>query len=290
MPDNEEQKTMTDEQVAAGDDKDVTDEELASSWEAIVKGESEAAPAETKKEEKPAEKAEPPAEVKPEEKPKQEKVAADSEETEPKDPIERTKFGRLLKAQEERIKQLEAMLVSTGKTVPSEVQPATESDEEEEDRYVTAKDIPTFFKKIEDADQKYQNAYTAEIAKYAKDMDEETFSEVWDEMYKNYNIRRGNKYEPKEWNPASDAQLNWLNAKARVFEGKAKQIKPAVKGGGDDTATGITATQRQEPARKAAPQLDDAALSVLKGSGLTDDEIKDALTGNATYFVTQRRM
>jgi hypothetical protein len=110
MADNEE-KTVTDEKAAAGEGV-VTDEELASSWDKIVSGETEeAVQAEKKPEDEGHVKEEPDKEVK-------EKKVVEEEKKEPDDPLERTKFGRILKAQEDRIKQLEAQLSSNGKTIP----------------------------------------------------------------------------------------------------------------------------------------------------------------------------
>jgi hypothetical protein len=148
--------------------------------------------------------------------------------------------------------------------------------------------LPNYFKKIKEAGSNYETSYIAEVTKNAKGVDEADFSEIWDEMVANHNIRRGDEYDPKTWNPSLDAQLNWAKAEASVYKKRAVQIKPNVKGGGTEQATGITAITRQEPSKKAVPQLDAAAVSVLKGSGLTDEEITEALTADDSFFVHQR--
>lgn len=281
----EKDETVTAEKVAAGAEETIpTDEELSASWDAIVTGE--------KTGDKPAEKVEEPEkteEVKISEEPEKAAQPSEEEPPPPVTPREKTWHGRFLKAQEENARLREQ--ITSGKFPEPDIEAESPSDEEEE--FVTTKDLPKFFKRIDDASDRYQRDYVTEITKLAKTpdgkmMDETTFAEIYEEMIANFNIRRGDKYAPKSWNPGLDAQLNWVNAKAAVYEKKAQSVNPAVKGKPVTQPVGLTATVRTEPLKKAVPQLDDAALGVLKGSGLTDEEINDALTGEKTYFVHQR--
>ena len=269
MLQNNNSETVPVEEVAASND--VTDSELATAWEDLLEGETEKAAATD---------ATPAVEAKAEE-----PAAAESGKKEvpiipeePTDPLERTHFGRILKAQQEEIERLKAM---TREDKPEPV--------EEDEEYVTSANLPQYLKKQDEAQANYEREYIGDLAAIAAKMPEEEFAAIYDVMMRpEYNLRRGDKYDSKTWNPHLDVQLNWPNAKAAYYEELAKEIKPNVKGVAPKTAIGMTTTTRIEAPKKAAPQLDDAARSVLKGSGLTDEEINEAVTGKQDYFIHQR--
>lgn len=278
--DDDKVTTTTDEKVIPSDDKDVTDDELASSWDKIVAGDVEITEQPVSVKEETVEKVEV-------------KETVQENKDEPPSPVtqeEKTWHGRFMKSQEQ-IAEMQAKLELLTQQKTSETE--TIPDEEDEDRYVTKKDVPTVLKELDEAGSKYETAYVAQIGKLARTpdgqmMDEKEFADIYEEMIAHYNIKRGDKYTPKSWNPSLDAELNWNKAAASLYKKKATTNQIPVRDNKVSEATGLTATSRVETPKKAIPRLDDAAMSVLKGSGLSDEEIADAINGNDNYFIHQR--
>lgn len=270
MAEKDGEETTVDK-IAAGND-DVSDSALAAAYSNIEAAEKkESAQAETPVDEPKVE--EPKAEI-----------ASAPTSDEPPPPVteqEKTWHGRFMKSQETI-----AALQAEFDALKARMAPPPEPEPEPEPEYETPQQ---YNKRMRQAGSDYEKTYLAELAKASKGMDESAFAEVYDEMLANFNIKRGDADDPKTWNPQLDVELNWAKARASVYEKKAKTVKPAVKGEAVDVPVGLTATHRQEPPKKEMPQLDPEAMAVLKGSGLTDDEIREALTAQQNYFVHQRQ-
>ena len=265
----EEKVVMPDSTNTTDDDKPVTDEELEAAYNAISGKET---PVVEKKEEPVKE------EVKVEEKveEKKEEVPAVSPE---------------FKAFQERIAALEAENEKLKGNKVEETAPT-----EEEEQFITNKNLPEILKKqrekeaqqAREADAAYSRAYEGELAVLAKTVDEDLFAEIFETLISN---KGQNEFNGKPVGiPAADVRINFNAAKAKVFEKRAEKgyVKPNLATEKTNLPTGITINNREKSEERKPIQLDEHAAALIKNSGLTDEEIKEALEGPAQFVYARR--
>jgi hypothetical protein len=252
------------------DDDAVTDDQLAAAWDTLAG--KETPPVAEKKEEEAEE------EVKVEEKVQEKKEEA---------PVVSPEF----KAFQERIAALEAENAALKKPAEAVVEG------EEEEQFVTNKNLDEVLTKrdqkrqedIKKANAAYQTAYERSLATLAGTVDEDTFAEIFETMIEN---NGQNPYNKKDTGDAAvDVKINFANARARVIEKRAEKgyIKPNLATEKTNLATGITVNNREKVPEKQPIQLDEHAQALIKNSGLTDEEIKEALEGPAQFVYSRRQ-
>jgi len=189
--------------------------------------------------------------------------------TKPKDEVNalKSKWGRKMKTMEETVARLERLLELQEKTQAVK----TEEDDDDEDVFITKKDLPKYVESLEAKKEQtklqYQQEYTREFAKIGGEDDR--FDEIWEEMLERHNtINTGS--------PVADAQINFYKAKAALAEsrkpvnpvkGKAKQLK---------TKTNIPAQMKgKEP---TPVKLDPVAAEYVRKMGIKQEFVQKTLS------------
>ena len=135
------------------------------------------------------------------------------------------------------------------------------------------------------ADRDYSNAYTTQIANLAKGDDKEVHDAIVKEMMDNFNVRRSN-------DGFMDADLNYSKASRSYFKkqldvkGKANPLTGPDKdnpplGGGLDG-------EEMKKKETAMPKLDADAQAFIKDTGMKEESVKKALTGDAPISLMAR--
>lgn len=252
------------EETVPQDDDMVTDEQLEAAY-AAISGKDEVKPVEEKKEEPAVEaKTEEPPVVNPEFKAFQERIDA-------------------LVAENEKLKGVK----------PAVEEPVAEDDEE---TFVTSKNLDEVLTKREQAKQRqiteanavYQRSYEASLAQLAATVDKEVFPEIFETMLSNNGQNEFN--QRPTGNASADAKINFVNAKAHVFMQKAGKPTPRLSETKTDLPTGITVNNRDKATEQPTYQFDEHAQALLKNSGLTDAEIKEAMEGPTTFMFGRKGM
>ncbi len=251
------------EETVTHDDDVVTDEQLEAAY-AAISGKEEVKPVvEEKKEETPVK-----AEEKTEEKKEEAPVVSDE-----------------LKKFQERVAALEA---ENEKLKASKVEAPVV--EEEEEQFLTNKNLDEVLTRREQKKQEaikkanlvYQRTYESGLAKLAETVDKDLFPEIFETMTAN---NGQNEFNQRPTGRADlDVKLNFANAKAHVYQQRAGKVTPNLSPVKTDLATGLTVNNRGKPVETKAYQFDEHAQSLLKNSGLTDDDIKEAMEGPATFL------
>lgn len=143
----------------------------------------------------------------------------------------------------------------------------------DEDSYLTKEDVDKLWeakKRKEERQQgDYVKTYSDTVARLGAYMDDDTFESITKVMEENYN----QKVSP---DPAVAAQLNFLSAKAALFEAKTNKKKVPTKGKGD-VPTELGGPSTTEPTNEAAPKLTPEAREFLAQRGLSEEWAKEAL-------------
>jgi hypothetical protein len=198
---------------------------------------------------------------------------------EPLDNKERSRLGRRLSKFEEEfgnvkgtLSRLEQMLMMREQEVRQSVNQDLE-EEEDLDRILTVRELRELRRKEEDRNQRivsqYQNDYIKSVKSlYSEDpenhalIEKELLTNVQD--YPTWSNRKDAK---------TDAVANYWKARSKVIETKFKVSSPNVRGG-DNKATGVTASNRQSESQRPKVKLDDVSEKFAKAMQMDDEYIQ----------------
>ena len=140
-------------------------------------------------------------------------------------------------------------------------QKAPEEELYDEELPLTRKYVTALIKnnKKDEADkmQAYNDEYMSELARYARDTDEQVYGKILKEMEKL-------KYDPSE-DPKRDLRENWLTAKLAVAENAGAPTREnPLKGDKARSELGTVTNQKVTTKDSALPNLDEHAKSYLK--------------------------
>ena len=244
---------------------------------------------ETPTEEAPIKEEEPPKEEPAKDIPVEEEPG---EPEEPSDNAERSKLGRRVSAIESSIQtlveELRTVIKQTGKEdTPTDEEEDIWTDEDDENGYVTKKDLTGFYQKLrmqeaKEADRvksetdKYNSDYNSVFQEFGKTGDAEFHAEVLQEMKAHHNFKRSNS-------GLLDAELNYLKAKDAVLQKKATEHEnPLDKNKGKDAKNLGVPSDTVVPGKIGAlVKLDKYAEEFVSRVGMSEDSVKKALDGNA---------
>lgn len=135
------------------------------------------------------------------------------------------------------------------------------------------------------ADVAYQGNYRANLQVLSR-LNPDISQEVIDEMMAHFNVRHTG-------NPVVDSNLNFANAKASVLSKRLAQAKTAPEPGAFRSETGqataVSSTTRVQPPKQDIPKLDEFAQDFIRRTGMSDESVKAALTGDTPVQFGRRR-
>lgn len=214
---------------------------------------------------------------------KQEEVTPEK----PEDNSERSRLGRKVAYMEETMTNFmdEMRDVMKSKTIDT---PVSEDplDLGDTDELVTAASLKnqlnTFYKaqkaqEIADA-KAYKKDYTSSILELSKDLPEEEFNSVINSLDNSGNPRSSE-------DPRVAAQVNFLKARNAVLESKIKEPVNPIPGDVTHAPAGIGGAAAVKPAEESLPELTQEELDFIKRSGLTDEQVKEALSNKSDTLI-----
>lgn len=190
---------------------------------------------------------------------------------EPVDNKERSRLGRRFtqletefKQQRETLARMEQMLAS-----PHALPSAPPEDEFDSDKILTVGEFEKYEQRKREKAERQQAEYRSVYIQTIKSLstDPEMHSEIEKELLTNvaeYPTHTGHK------NPMHDARVNYRLARAAVIEKKFAVTKPNVRGG-NNAATGVTATTRTQAAPKKIVKLDEVTAKFARAMGHSED-------------------
>lgn len=221
----------------------------------------------------------------------EEKVTPD-EVAEPATPVvpdnsERSRLGRKVAHMEESMTDFmnemrDAMQSKTADTPVSE----DPLDLGDTDELVTSaslkKQLADFYKaqkaqEIADA-KAYKKDYTSSILELSKDLPEEEFNSVINSLDNSGNPRSSE-------DPRVAAQVNFLKARNAVLEKKIKEPVNPIQGNVIHAPAGIGGAAAVKPAEESLPEFTQEELDFIKRSGLTDEQVKEALSNKSDTLI-----
>lgn len=205
---------------------------------------------------------------------------------EEEDHSEKSRLGRKVKRMEEQfssvLERFDDFMSQRGSIPPQPSPPADELPEfiqtpEDVERVVSARE-----RKIEIAQQVYSGNYIKQLRGLGN-VNTEIHDDILNEMSVNPNFNARHT-----GNPIVDARLNYAEAKASVLAKKTAGTRPNIPiGGGSPTApTGISATSRNAVTPTSElPELSEASKEFIRRTGMSEEDVKAALTGNAPLSI-----
>lgn len=199
---------------------------------------------------------------------------------EEEDHSEKSRLGRKVKRMEEQFSNvLEKFDDFMSRSIPP--QPSPPADElpefiqtpEDVERVVSARE-----RKIATAQQMYSGNYIKQLQGLGN-VNTEIHDDILNEMAANPNFNARHT-----GNPIVDARLNYAEAKASVLAKKTAGTRPniPVSGGSPISPTGISATSRNAVTPTSElPELSEASKEFIRRTGMSEEDVKAALTGNA---------
>lgn len=212
----------------------------------------------------------------------EEKAEREAEELAEQEKLEKHKedsaLGRKVAAQGEQINAL----VSSIESLVSSLKPAETAQEEEPDldEFITRRqarqEARTEFQSLtaeeRNAKIKYENAYIDAARGMVGDRTAAEHDAILKEAHANFNIRYSN-------DGAHDAQLNYLYAENSLLRKGVKVKKNPLKG--DTVPVGGATGSETKSKVVSMPTLDEHAAAFVKHHGIKEDEVAEALTGEA---------
>ena len=260
-------------------EKIVTDEELDAAFQAALDGGVEEK-VEGKEEPTPP----PPDDTKGEDEKDESELVKEGKKLDEEDEhSEKSRLGRKFKRLEEDNQKLQEKLDRLLNTL-SKKEPVVEDEDEidDESTVITAKDVKKILEKheanrskrqIEDerkateVQQSYEKNYIKKILEFE---DEPDFKVIYDEMYKNYNVKITG-------NPEADAEINFERATAAFYKKARKEKKVPVKGG-KPGSTGLESPGTKDEPSKKKIELDEFASEYVQRLGIPDDKVQEWLS------------
>lgn len=235
-------------------------------------------------------------EVTPEEtKPDETQVETKAEETqvteetvaeEPEDHAERSALGR-------RVSNMERMLSQEMAELKGMLQKPTEAadtEEYDEETYLTAKQVDERIerreRRMQETANQYNNAYTTQLATLGGNMPETEYTEIINELTANHNVKRSN-------DPGADATTNFLEAQVAVLQKKVQagpEKKIPVKGGQVNAPLGGPSDTKNTTTTNTVPKLDKYAAEFVKKVGMSDDAVREALKGDMPLYLQKGKL
>ena len=196
---------------------------------------------------------------------------------------EKSRLGRKFKRLEEDNQKLQEkfdLLLDTLSKKDTVVE--DEDDIDDETTVITVKDVKKILEKHEanrskrqtedekkatEVQQRYEKDYVKKILEFE---DEPDFKVIYDEMYKNYNVKITG-------NPGADAEINFERATAAFYK-KAKKEKKIPLKGGAPLSTGIESPNTKDEPSKKKIVLDEFASEYVQRLGIPEDKVQEWLS------------
>lgn len=217
---------------------------------------------------------------------------------EPEDNRERSQLGRRVKAMEDTVYELRGLIEQFvrgqqnqgRRQAPPEEEDFDDGYEEEDsggrDEVVRKSDLPKLFQQWEEAktsgQRKYEQGYIQSREKWASELklnpkQHDMVKQVMDE---HFNVRYSN-------DPVRDSKENYLKAYSYILSGQLKkQRNPLAKNETEEQPPPGGASGSNSDFRAGEElQLDDAAAEFIKKTGMKEDSVKKALTGNMPTYL-----
>jgi len=209
------------------------------------------------------------------------------EEEEP-DQQERTRLGRRLKRMEDQFGQIMDKIDTISTQRQQYVPPP--------DANVTGDDLPEYVatgqdvvkvlgvyeKKRAKEQEQYEQGYIQNFRKMGG-RDGDYYEEIFNEMQTNFNIKHTG-------DPLIDSRINYAEAKASIM---AKKIAPPKKKdatrGERPESSDLSVSTRETSRASDMPVLDDFAKEFIAKTGMKEDSIKGALSGEAPIHLAKVR-
>jgi len=205
---------------------------------------------------------------------------------EPVDNKERSNLGRRVKSMEETMQKF---IEQTGMLIQSTVKKEEPPEPEIDPNFIptSVAELDQWYESKKQQEQRqvnaYQNSYRAQLDVLASDSTPEEHQAVVTEMMKNFNIKRSN-------DGGNDAAINYLNAKIAHLK-KTAVKNPLTKNEGKivqnlGTPAGSPSVKTKAP---QAVKLDKYAAEFVARTQMSDDDVNQALSGEAPSYLSGRR-
>lgn len=190
---------------------------------------------------------------------------------EPTDNRERSNLGRKVAALETTIAEFIQAQTEAIKPTQEVEQPDLDLDG---DIPLTKKDLDNYFANQSKEKTRYNTSYLNQVSKIGLDDSDDLFNSVLVEM-------ETGKYNAYTGDAVRDAEVNYLKATKAVLSVKGDtKVNPLNKNTGKQTkGLGINGDTRVENKTAALPELDEHAKSYAKKMGMSEAEIRSALSG-----------
>lgn len=224
------------------------------------------------------------------------KQTEDELEEEPVDNAERSRLGRRVSSLDERLDKL-SMLVEQGfrnLVKPKEEEEEPEDDlfgtDEDEDKPLTKRELAEFLERREraryKAHEQYANTYRNAVNDYlSKINDEDVRNAVLEEFKEKYNKRLSD-------NGANDGLNNIRTAHIEILQGLTSKIKEKQNPFEKNTDTeeevalgGKTNQSNKLSKERKKIKLDAAAAEYAAAVGMSEDDVQEALQGEAPAYL-----
>lgn len=120
----------------------------------------------------------------------------------------------------------------------------------------------------------FRTGYTKSLLDLSKGMSDEEFNAVVEELDKSGNPKSAN-------DPAVAAQINFLRARNSLLEKKVKTPVNPIKGKDNNLPTEVGGVSTNKSNEFVMPNLDPETMEFIKKSGLSDEDVKDALSNSS---------
>ncbi len=226
---------------------------------------------------------------------KEELKEVEGEELSREEQLERTRLGRRLKRQEERLSNLDEKIdriLDNLERSPRERE-FIEKEEELPELVTTQDDVRKILrdekKRETQGKQRYENDYEKSFRRAGgtdAKADINFYNEIANEAYENFN-------QVFTGNPTVDAELAYNKAKASLLAKKTastkKEIKANVKGEKSEISTNLSVGSREESKRVASVELDEHAAAFVKSIGKDASWASEALRGDTPLNLVKHK-
>lgn len=205
---------------------------------------------------------------------------------EEEDHSEKSRLGRKVKRMEEQfsniLEKFDDFMSQRSSFSPQPSPPVDELPEFIQTPEDVEKVLSNREKRISMAQQIYSGNYIKQLQGLGN-VNNEIHDAILNEMAENqnFNLRHTG-------NPIVDARLNYAEAKAAVLAKKTAGTKPniPVSGSSPIAPTGISATSRNAVTPTSdLPELSEASKEFIRRTGMSEEDVKAALTGNAPLSI-----
>lgn len=220
---------------------------------------------------------------------------------EPEDNRVRSQLGRRVKAMEDDFYELKGTLEEFLREQRKQrKEPEGEPDFDDfdagggEDEVVRMKDLPKLLQKFNQdqaseqrkAQEKYERGYLQSLPNWAEEnnLNDKQHRKVCEVMQEHYNIRYSN-------DPVADSRINYLKALSQILSGVAKQRQNPLSKNQEEEQPPPGGPSGSDSDFRAGEQvqLDDYAAEFVKKSGMGEDSVKKALTGNMPTYLMGKK-